>query len=219
MRRGAGTWSEDGLLVRGAVVACLLLLGAILPAAASGVEGQVFDDEGKALAGVTVRVVQLPPAPLLPRKDGETPPPVEIARTRTDDRGFFRLELAGWRPRGKVLLYVGDRGPWDALRYARPAPRDLTRDLRRRGGATVTVRVASAPGWPDLRAAIERAGGVASPLGRLLRRYGFPRRVVADATGRLEYDFGKVRHVVRAGASEMPRTGPRPASRRGGEAR
>ena len=219
MRRGAGTWFGSPPLARGAVLVCLLLLAAVLPSLASGVEGQVFDGEGRPLAGVTVRVVQVPPAPLLPRKGEGAPPPVEIARTRTDESGFFHLDLAGWRPRGKVLLYVGDRGPWDGLRYARPAPRDLTRELRRRGGATVTIRVVDAPGWADLQAAIERAGGARTTLGRLLRRHGFPRRILADASGRLEYDFGQVRHVVRAGGTKASREQPRPASRRGGEGR
>ncbi len=219
MRRGAGTRFGNSLPVGGVVFACLLLVVAAIPAAASGVEGQVFDDEGKPLAGVTVRVVQVPPAPLLPRKGGQAPAPVEIARARTDEGGFFHLDLAGWRPRGKVLLLVGDRGPWDALRYARPEPRDITRELRRRAGATVTVRVADAPGWADLRTAIERAGGTRTTLGRLLRRHGFPRRILADASGRLEYDFGGVRHVVRAGAPGTGREQPRPASRLGGDGR
>ncbi len=217
MRCRSGLWFGDPRPARvGRLLPCLLVLLATLPALAAGVDGQVFDGEGQPLRGVVVRIVQAPPAPLFPRRDGETPREVEISRATTDSGGFFHLDLGGWVPRGRILLRVGDLGPWDVLRYARPAPRDLTADIRRRGSATVAVRVADAPGWPDLRAALERVGGAGTPLGRLLRRYGFPRTIVADASGRLEYDFGTVHHVVRAGAADGRGDRPRPASRRGG---
>ena len=217
MRRSGRTW------YRGVPAGAVVIVGCLLagPAFAAGVEGQVFDGDGRPLAGVVVRAVQVPPPPILPAGKGGASPgePLEIARTRTDRAGFFHLELAGWRPRGRIQVLVGDRGPWDPVRYARPAPRDVTRDLRRGRDPRVSIRVPDAPGWPELRSAIERAGGSRSPLGRLLRRHGFPRRILADASGRLVYDFGEERHVVRAGEAGPGAARPRPAAELGGRGR
>lgn len=161
---------------------------------AYSVEGQVFDREGQPLAGIRVEVHEMTTSLSLPGLERQGKQRL-LATGHTDGQGFFRLDLGSGPFHGRVLLECGSPDNWDRVRYAPPAPRDITRDLRRSSRAVQTVLVEDASGWAELVASIARAGGPETKRGKILRRYGHPRETVTLEDGRVEWRYPNVTYV------------------------
>jgi hypothetical protein len=204
--------------------AVVLLLGGSA-ALAAVIEGQIFDRDGRPLAGLTVQVIERTgggPIPGLAAPEKVQ----EIGRAESDPRGFFRVELGSRTLNGQILVRCHDPEKWDRVRYAPPLDRDATRALAGRGRAVVTCLVEDAAGWAELAREIERSGGPESDRGRILRRMGAPPETVVQKAGQVEWRYPEVVYVFRDGvlvdtrrAGERPRANPAEASRRLGEGR
>ncbi|RMG48482.1 MAG: hypothetical protein D6718_01740 [Acidobacteria bacterium] len=197
LRRGARPLTALPVLAATAIAA--LAQGAV-------VEGQVFDDAGRPVPGVVVQVVAQQ-AGFLQRLTGKPPRATEVGRAVTDDSGLFRIELPSAPLHGRLFAWCGATGPWDGLRYERPAPRDITRDLRR-GHASVVFRLPDAHAWAELRREIDRAGGPESARGRILRHHGLPPERVVGLDGREEWIYPGVTYVFSGGELVETRGGP-----------
>ncbi len=193
-------------------MAAILLF--LAPAAlAAVIEGQVFDGQGRPLAGLAVSVVERTgggPFPELADPEQER----ELAREASDNHGFFRIDLGSRELRGQVLVRCYDPRKWDSLRYAAPEDRDVTRALRERSRVIVTVLVADAAGWAELAREIARVGGAESDRGRVLRRAGPPPETVVQKDGQVEWRYPAVVYVFRDGVLVDTRRPALPEQRR-----
>lgn len=183
-----------------AAVCLVALLAATGDARAARVEGQVFDQQGESLAGVSVVVSEVPQAGRVARVPGTEPvPPTRVASALTDEHGFFVIELGARSFRGEVFVGCENTESWDGLRYAVPPPREIGDDLRRDRDVTVTFRVEDAPGWHELVREIERVGGPDSKRGKILRRRGMPPETLVTLDGRVEWRYKGVTFVFEGG--------------------
>ena len=164
------------------------------------IEGQVFDAEGNAVAGAPVRLLmtrRLITLTELSLRDEFAEGP----STRTDEAGFFRIDLRPDPDYDYYYLRFYDRTSFDAVRYALPADEDLTGKLRAGQSVIVQRRLLDAPNWPALVRELERVGGAQSPRGRILRSLGLPDDVVSRRGGATEwrYERAGVRYVIQDG--------------------
>ncbi|RMF74951.1 MAG: carboxypeptidase regulatory-like domain-containing protein [Acidobacteria bacterium] len=181
---------------RGLFVLTTLALATALSVAgapdSATIDGQVFDAEGRPLAGVSVVLVDRA-AGLAALARGEQE--IELGRARTDRLGFFRIEADLSESVGRLLVRcVADRH-WDVRRYELPVDVDITTPLRERRHAIATLLVRDAPGWRELRRAIVRAGGARTERGRILRTHGLPPETVTSLDGRSVWIYPSARYV------------------------
>ena len=199
-----------------------LAAGAALSLAAAdepvAVDGQVFDTEGRALAGVTVVLVDRASGLASLARGAQE---IELGRTRTDRQGFFRIEADRAQAVGRLLVRCLVEERWDRQRYEPPDDVDVSGALREQGHAIATVLVREAPAWRELRRAILRAGGTATERGRILRTHGMPPETVATADGRVTWIYPSASYVFdpagrlvesRRGSREIAGTAARDAS-------
>ncbi len=192
------------MIVTLAAAAALSLAAADEPVV---VDGQVFDADGRALAGVTVVLVDRASGLASLARGAQE---IELGRTQTDRQGFFRLEADRAQAVGRLLVrcLAGER--WDRQRYAPPDDIDVSVALREQDHAIATVLVRDAPGWRELRRAILRAGGTATERGRILRTHGMPPETVATADGRVTWIYPSASYVFdRTGRLVESRPGSR----------
>lgn len=178
------------------------MLSCVGAATAGVIEGQVFDDRGQPLAGVTVSAIERTGGGLLHRMGVRQKPQVdvEILRGTTDRHGFFALDTGPRTVHGRVIVRCYDPKTFDAGRYRVPEDRDVTEPLADRGRAIVACRIADAPGRAELEREIERVGGPASPRGRILQRQGRPVEVVSQDDGLVLWRYANAVYVFRDGA-------------------
>ncbi|UCF67012.1 MAG: hypothetical protein JSV80_14695 [Acidobacteriota bacterium] len=169
-----------------------LTVAAAVPAAT--IEGQIFDRDAVPLAGVTLRVLTQR-STALDRLTGQPSDAREVARGVTDDQGFFRIVVDDPPAHTRLWVLCDAKAGWDRVRYALPEPRDVARRLRRDGHAVLALAVEDAPGWPDVAHEIKRSGGVRSPRGSVLRRYGLPPEMVTQIDGREQWRYPEVTFV------------------------
>jgi len=207
-------------------VAAVLLAASVLPVVAaraaeelaSGrvtIEGQVFDANGRPLAGVHVAVFEKgtgSPFDLLRRDLAAR----EVVSRPTDRHGLFRIDLQLPDASGRLLVRCYDEARWDHLRYDVPGDIDVTPDLRRRGRAIVTCRVDDAPVWRELAHRIERVGGLSSERGRILRAHGLPAETLTASDGSIEWRYDAVSYVFEG--ETLVRTEERPQDAADGRA-
>jgi hypothetical protein len=191
-----------------ALLPLLLLTVGLLPAVAGRqpeppaltIEGQVFDDAGAAVAGVPVRLLmtrRLVTLTDLSLRDEFAEGP----STRTDDAGFFRIDLRPDPDFDYYYLRFYDRTGFDAVRYALPADEDVTAAVRAGRPIIVQRRLVDAPNWPAVVRELERVGGSGSARGRILRVLGLPDQVVPRGGGVTEwrYERARVRYLIQDG--------------------
>ena len=198
--------------------ACLALVAGASLAGASTIEGQIFDRDGKPLAGAVVRVVESAGGSLFAPAGGAGEER-EVARVAADRHGFFLFDLGPRTIRGPILVRCHDEATWDRARYAAPPDKDVGAALRERGRAVVACLVNDAPGWPALSREIARVGGPESDRGRVLRRMGLPPETFVGKDGHIEWRYPGAVYAFRDGilvtASEKPeRTPPAEAADR-----
>jgi len=204
---------------RGAATAAFLALAAGASLAwASTIEGQIFDRDGKPLAGAVVRVVESSSGGFFAPANGAGEER-EVARVAADRHGFFKFDLGPRTVRGPVLVRCHDEANWDQLRYAAPPDKDVGPALRERARAVVACLVNDAPGWPALSREIARVGGSESDRGRVLRRMGLPPETFVGTDGQIEWRYPGAVYAFRDGilvtSGEKPaRTAPAEAADR-----
>ncbi len=161
-------------------------------------EGQIFDGEGRPLPALRVQIIERTGGSVIP---GIRRPVAEIvvATAETDGAGFYSVDLGARRFRGDVLVRFHDAERWDALRYEPAQDRKITRDLRRKEHVVANCSVADARGWAELAHEIERAGGVGTKRGQILRRHGMPQETVSLEGGVVEWRYPGVIYVFRNG--------------------
>jgi hypothetical protein len=193
------TRASGSVSPRGAGAAAFLALAAGASLAwASTIEGQIFDRDGKPLAGAVVRVVETAGGGFLPSASGPAEGR-EVARVAADRHGFFKFDLGPRTIRGPVLVRCHDDANWDRLRYATPPDKDVAAALRGRGRAVVACLVGDAPGWAALSREIARVGGSESDRGRVLRRMGLPPETFVGKDGQVEWRYPGAVYAFRDG--------------------
>lgn len=182
-------------------VADPLLPAAHAAAVESGtIEGQMFDGEGLPVAGATVLLVGLYDVPLLPIASSKPPTEKLLNRATTDAQGFFTVSVPTGSSAERVLLRSTDPASWDRIRFAPLADVDVTRDLKRRGHAIVTLAVTDAAGWQELARELRKLGPE-SPRGKILRRRGYPQVTVQAPGGGLEWRYADTVYIFAADGS------------------
>lgn len=185
--------ARPGLLLRAFVLLCCCVSSA---AFAATVEGQLFDRDGRGLGGVTIVLVERRPGLLQTIEGG--PEENVLARARSDRQGFFKIEVREPLPSGRLFVRASSGDGWDRHRYAIPADIDVTLSLNRTRHAVATLVADSAPSWPGLEKAIERAGGITTERGRILRTHGLPPETQAMPGGRVIWRYPSATYVFDA---------------------
>ncbi|MCU0224771.1 MAG: hypothetical protein MUF27_12055 [Acidobacteria bacterium] len=160
----------------------------IPPPAKTLIEGQAFDRSGASLPGFAVRLTLRTEAASLPWKPVVVTERV-VASAVTDAAGFFSLALADADLEGSLLLRCGDPAKWDAIRYAPPVEYEVSTRVRRGRAAVFNCIPGDAAGWPELAREINRAGGLKSPRGKVLRAHGLPPETVTLVDGVIEWRY------------------------------
>lgn len=104
------------------------------------------------------------------------------ARALTDERGEYRLEVVAGDLGNNLHLFFYDREGFDAVRYARPEPVDVTKRVRETRELVINQTLGTHPNWPEVvRLRVEY--GPDSHRGRILRQMGLPERREASRSG------------------------------------
>ncbi len=174
------------------------------------IEGQAFDRSGASLPGFAVRLTLRTETASLPWKPVVVTERV-VASAVTDAAGFFSLALADADLEGTLLLRCGDPAKWDAIRYAPPVEYEVSSRIRRGRAAVFNCIPGDAAGWPELAREINRAGGLKTPRGKVLRARGLPPETVTLVDGVVEWRYPGA--VYRFRGAELVE-GPQPAGTR-----
>ncbi len=186
-----------GLRAAVALGAVLCALGAPAGVFAAVIEGQVFDEEGKALSNQELVIVERKSEALFAELESPGGPELEVLRGRTDKGGFYRLDLGARTFHGAVFVRVEPSAGWDGVRYAVPADYKIKRILGQDAVIVVNIKVEDAACWKELTREIARSGGAGSKRGKILRRHGFPREVLTRLEGITEWRFPGVTYVFK----------------------
>jgi len=164
--------------VRAAAV-LLLVAGFFEVAAAAAaktieVEGRITDADGKGLPGQSVRLFKTRRQITLSRFEsgGQV---AEAARVASDESGFYKLSVPKDRSFDEYYLRFYDPNSFDAVQFAIPPDRNITKDLRHGGTLRIDVALSRNPAWSTTAQRIESLGAD-SPKGRILRALGQPER-------------------------------------------
>lgn len=192
--RCVSTLRPRGVRAALAVAVLVLVTGA---AGAATIEGQVFDTSGEPLGDVDILVVQQRGGSIIPGLDRPTDEKT-WARGKTDDKGFFRIDVQLPPRRGRVLVRIAPDG-WDDVRYVRPQDVNVTKPLRRHQWAAANFLVAETEDWPRVVREIRRVGGLDTDRGRVLRRHGLPAEREEAGEGSVVWAYPGVSFVFRDG--------------------
>jgi hypothetical protein len=135
-------------------------------------EGRVVNDAGAPVAGTPVVVVGRSLALVKARLEYQQNAQQET-RAVTDADGRYRLEFIPSTIGNNFYLFFYDRTGFDAVRYRKPEPIDITDLLRRERLVLVNQVLQSSAVWPEIERQIAFYGAV-SDRGRILRRHGLP---------------------------------------------
>jgi hypothetical protein len=167
-----GAFSARGPI---AIGLALLFAGAAAPLAAERkiqVMGRITGPDGNGMPGMSVRLFKTRRAIELPKftSGGQI---AEAVRVSTDDSGYYQIDVPRDRAYDNYYLRFYDPSTFDAVRYAPPGDREITKDLKRGEALTIDVQIATRPEWPEIERRIEQLGAD-SPKGKLLRTLGIP---------------------------------------------
>jgi hypothetical protein len=205
-RRG---WKAAG------AAAAALLAAATAAAAERAVplRGLVTDESGAPVAGLAVRVLKsrsvIELGGLRTRDQSQ-----EETRTTTDAQGFFEILLAPDPRFPYTYLRFYDPRTFDAVKYALPEDRDISRRVRKGRPVQASVVLKFHRDWPRVQALLEQHGP-GTQAGQVLRALGLPARRDPRDGGRELWVFDKAgveylvegsrvletRRVPRAGAA------------------
>jgi hypothetical protein len=145
------------------------------------ITGRVTDAEGRPVAGTPVllvgRELGFDVFALGYEETGR-----REARALTDERGEYRIEVVPAELGNNLYLFFYDREAFDAVRYARPEPVDVTRTLRETRELVINQTLRTHPDWAEV-ARLRVEYGPDSHRGRILRQMGLPERREATRTG------------------------------------
>jgi len=200
VRRGVGR------LATGAAAAVLAAACGTTAVAAAGrgddqvtIRGRVSDETGAALPGHEIRLLKsrkiISLGSLSSREQS-----VEEVRAATDAHGFFEFRFPVDAQFRDYYLRFYDPASFDAVKYRLPDDREVSRKVRQGRDVQASVVLRLQPGWPEVKAMIERYGA-ASQCGQVLRALGLPSRRVPQDEGRelWEYDAAGVAYLVESG--------------------
>jgi hypothetical protein len=103
-------------------------------------------------------------------------------RVLTDERGEYRIEAVAGELGNNLHLFFYDREAFDAVRYARPEPVDITKRIKETRELVINQTLRTHPDWPEV-ARLRVEYGPDSHRGRLLRQMGLPERREATRSG------------------------------------
>jgi hypothetical protein len=138
------------------------------------VQGRVLDPDGGGVPGLPVRLFKTRRSLSVGRfsSGGQV---TEASRTVTDGNGYFEIDVPRDRSYDDFMLRYYDSESFDRVKYAIPADREITKDLRGKGPIIVDLRLGYEPRWKEVQERIRRAGDD-SPMGEILRKMGIPER-------------------------------------------
>lgn len=145
------------------------------------ITGRVTDAEGRPVAGTPVLLVGRDLGFALFTLGYEEMGRRE-ARVLTDERGEYRIETVPGQLGNNLYLFFYDREGFDRVRYARPAPVDLTKPLKDEAHLVVNQTLRTHPDWPEV-VRLRQEYGPDSHRGRILRQMGLPERREATQSG------------------------------------
>lgn len=126
------------------------------------------------------------------------------ARVLTDERGEYRIEVVPGQLGNNLYLFFYDREGFDHVRYARPAPADLTKPLKDEPHVVINQTLRTHPDWLEV-VRLRQEYGPDSHRGRILRQMGLPERREATQSGsdlveQWHYFSRGITYVLRNGA-------------------
>lgn len=126
------------------------------------------------------------------------------ARVLTDERGEYRIEVVPGQLGNNLYLFFYDREGFDHVRYARPAPVDLTKPLKDEPRVVINQTLRTHPDWLEV-VRLRQEYGPDSHRGRILRQMGLPERREATQSGgdlveQWHYFSRGITYVLRNGA-------------------
>ncbi len=143
--------------------------------------GRVTDAEGRPVAGTPVLLVGRDLGFALFQLGYEEMGRRE-ARVLTDERGEYRIEVVPGQLGNNLHLFFYDREGFDHVRYARPAPVDLTKPLKDEPHVVINQTLRTHPDWLEV-VRLRQEYGPDSHRGRILRQMGLPERLEATQSG------------------------------------
>jgi len=145
------------------------------------ITGRVTDTEGRPVAATPVLLVGRDLGFALFQLGYEEMGRRE-ARVLTDERGEYRIETVPGQLGNNLYLFFYDREGFDHVRYARPAPVDLTKRLKDEAHLVVNQTLRNNPDWLEV-VRLRQEYGPDSHRGRILRQMGLPERREATQSG------------------------------------
>lgn len=166
------------------------------------ISGRVTDVEGRPVAGTPVLLVGRDLGFAVFQLGYEEMGRRE-ARVLTDERGEYRIEVVPSQLGNSLHLFFYDREGFDAVRYARPEPVDITKRLKDEPHLVVNQTLRTHPDWPEV-VRLRQEYGPDSHRGRILRQMGLPERREATRSGS---DLVEQWHYFSRGITYMLRNG------------
>lgn len=136
------------------------------------VRGQVADEMGRPVAGTPVLLVARNLGFGVPyyRDLGQ-----QELKTRTDEEGRYRLTFTPEDLGNNFFLFFyGDQG-FDAVRYQKPEPLDITKPLRSKREVVIDQTLQTHSQWEQVEKLMQ-VYGPESDRGRVLRQMGLPEK-------------------------------------------
>ncbi len=103
-----------------------------------------------------------------------------LARTSTDENGYYSIDIPRERRYHYYFLRFADSSKLDPVKYSIPDDVEISAEARRGRLAQVDLTVRLHPDWPEVERRIAEAGGVDTPKGKILRKLGLPEKSVMD---------------------------------------
>lgn len=138
------------------------------------VRGRIVDETGAPVANTPVtlvgRTLSWQPVQFVYREEGRR----ELA-ARTGDAGEYRFEFTPAELGNNFYLFFYGAEGFDAVRYRRSEPIDITEPLKVQRELRFDQVLRSNPDWPQVQRLIAQEGAD-SPKGQILRTHGLPEK-------------------------------------------
>ncbi|MFQ5767740.1 MAG: hypothetical protein ACE5ID_07130 [Acidobacteriota bacterium] len=161
-----------------------ILPAGLLEAAPRGrsvpLHGRVTDANGQGVADLPVRVLATRRV-LRFLSVSTAPAQAELAATRTDENGFYEIEVPRSRDYDYYFLRFYDSSGFDLVKYALPPDVEITRRLRATWPVKVDEVLEFDAGWEAARRLVDLYGKD-SLRGKIIRSLGVPDRTTRTFT-------------------------------------